>query len=150
MLSLHKSSTAWMEAKYQEEGKDSTTADELTNEGVTMEFQEFIKSRFCRPLVLPEEDCPQDASEWRRLVKEDQERQFTEYHRVGVVAVEKTDEERRVERFLADKLPLQVKVVQVTPDSVVTGHEKSNAKFDKVAYQREYMRKRRAKEKEKQ
>ncbi len=135
-----------------------------------MDFQEFIKSRFCRPLVLPEEDCPQDATEWRRLVKEDQERQFTEYHRVGVVAVEKTDEERRVERFLASKnLPVPVLAEPSCAPKSCEGGEareqhdgigrsldgsnpitsRGGQKFDKVAYQRDYMRKRRAAQKAK-
>lgn len=42
-------------------------------------FTEFVKSRECKPLVLPPEDEPQDIAEWKRLVKEDQQRQYDEY-----------------------------------------------------------------------
>ncbi len=131
-----------------------------------MEFQEFIKSRFCRPLVLPEEDCPQDATEWRRLVREDQERQWKNHGGEVATTVEKTDEERRVEALLKN-LPVSSRsesqtvsgeVVQVGSGEVrervdtptfSDGDSRGRQKFNKVAYQREYMRKRRAKVKEK-
>ncbi len=140
-----------------------------------MEFLEFIKSRFCKPLVLPEEDCPQDVTEWRRLVREDQQRQFEQYVGGTTTTVEKTDEERRVEEFLASKnLPVRVPAEPRPDDEPRSGNaddgsmtdtdearestsevatavksvdSRGGQKFDKVAYQREYMRKRRAAQK---
>ncbi len=41
----------------------------------------------------------------------------------------------------------QVMTVQVTPDGVTVRFKERGAKFDKVSYQREYMRKRRAAQK---
>ncbi len=136
-----------------------------------MTLLEFTRSRFCKPLVLPEEDCPQDVNEWRRLVREDQERQYRDFlGSNGESNVEKTDEERRVERFLAEKnLPVPVKdelregalpsapletqqqarEITVTDNGKLAGVGKTRGgqKFDKVAYQREYMKKWRAKKK---
>ncbi len=132
-----------------------------------MEFQEFIKSRFCRPLVLAPEDEVQDITEWRRLVREDQERQFQNYSGASESTIEKTDEERRVERFLAEKiLPVNERSETPKPDPLLSaegqktrsvevlerldtptfsgGDSRSGQKFNKVKYQREYMRKRRA------
>ncbi len=135
-----------------------------------MTLLEFTRSRFCKPLVLPEEDCPQDVNEWRRLVREDQERQYRDFlGSNGESNVEKTDEERRVERFLAEKnLPVPVEAEPDTErvvrhargsearETTVTdngklagvGKTRGGQKFDKVAYQREYMRKWRAKRNE--
>ncbi len=41
----------------------------------------------------------------------------------------------------------QVMTVQVTPDGVTVRFKERGAKFDKVSYQREYMRKRRTAQK---
>ncbi len=179
MLSFHKSSTFEIKAKLEEAREDSTTTNALTIESLTMEFREFIKSRFCKPLVLAPEDEVQDVTEWRRLVREDQERQFAQYGE-PVQVVEKTDEERRVEGVLAAMKILPVPVLDESqtqriatdasqekrrsgearestkPDRRLTDEplkpdkeSRGGQKFDKVAYQREYMRKRRAAQKEK-
>lgn len=134
-----------------------------------MTLLEFTRSRFCKPLVLPEEDCPQDVNEWRRLVREDQERQYRDFlGSNGESNVEKTDEERRVERFLASKiLPVNERSEsrescdgnqhgqthtdeareRLDTPTFSGGDSRGGQKFDKVAYQREYMKKWRAKKK---
>ena len=82
-----------------------------------MTLEEFSKSRFCKQLILSPEDEPQDIEEWRRLVREDQQRQYKDYC------------------LAHDSVPL------ATSEGVpVRG-------FDKVAYQREYMKKWRLKRK---
>lgn len=44
-----------------------------------LSFEEFVRSPRCRKLQLKDEDQPQDAKEWRRLEKEDQEKQYESY-----------------------------------------------------------------------
>ncbi len=139
-----------------------------------MTLLEFTRSRFCKPLVLPEEDCPQDVNEWRRLMREDQERQYRDFLGSNGESnvLDKTDEERRVERFLAERnLPVPVQAESEMEERLVgvnqptandeargrtvtdngklagVGKTRGGQKFDKVAYQREYMKKWRAKKK---
>jgi hypothetical protein len=42
-------------------------------------FQEFIKTPRCKPLLLADEDQPQDIRDWRKLEKQHQEEQYDKY-----------------------------------------------------------------------
>lgn len=68
-----------------------------------MEYAEFIRSALCKPLVLAEEDQPQDALEWKRMLESDRRRQYAEYVGLNGEPAEKpvSDEETRVLERLA-------------------------------------------------
>lgn len=62
-----------------------------------LSFEEFKDSPKCKRLVLSEEDTPQDAQEGRRLVEEDQRRQYDSYLAQTEPATSQgTSEEQRV------------------------------------------------------
>lgn len=44
-------------------------------------YEEFLRTPKCRPLVLAEEDTPQDARDWRKRVEEYNREQYNAYAR---------------------------------------------------------------------
>lgn len=46
-----------------------------------LKFEDFIRMPWCKPLVLKDEDQPQDYGKWKQLERENQERQYARYVR---------------------------------------------------------------------
>jgi hypothetical protein len=44
-----------------------------------LKFEEFIRTPRCKPLVLADEDQPQDPRDWKKLEKQHQETQYAKY-----------------------------------------------------------------------
>lgn len=134
-----------------------------------MEYSQFIKNPLCKPLLLPEEECPQDLKEWNRLQTIDRQRQYTDYLKLHAPADKpaSTEETRVLERLLVltkknlsggekslgESRGVKTLVKTEIDSEFETQHlssirdstqKPSNAKFDKVAYQRDYMRQWRA------
>lgn len=91
-----------------------------------------MKSPGCQRLNLSEEDTPQDVGEWKRLVREDQQKQYDLY--VAQQAPEQNQESNE-ERRVSERL-----TVLRNKDKPVTQHvsQQSNGKKSRAKWFRDY------------